>query len=211
MKIYQPESLEILIKRGLVQIGEETVIEAGVELCHPKRSGEQLPVIIGNNCYIRSGTVIYSGVKIGDHTQTGHRVMIRENTTIGNHSVIGTGAVVEFATTIGNHVMIETQAYITAFVEIEDYVFVAPCVVTTNDKNMLWRREGANRFLKGPTLQWGCRIGGGSTLLPAVTIGREAVVGAGSVVTKDIPPHAVAFGNPARIVAQVSPDEQIML
>lgn len=204
-------SVEELVARGLLLVGENTVIEPGVELCHPTRSGERKPVILGKNCYIRSGTVIYSGVSIGDGSQTGHHVMIRENAKIGQRSVVGTGAVVEFGTSIGNHVMIETQSYITANVIVEDYVFVGPCVVTTNDKRMLWRRHGANQHLKGPTLRWGCRIGGGSVLLPGVIIGREAMIGAGSVVTKDIPERKVAFGNPAQVVEDVPADESVQV
>lgn len=208
--IYTPKPLEELIEAGLVLVGERTTIERGVELCHPTRGGEQLPVRIGDDCYIRSGTVIYSGVTVGNGCQTGHHAMIRENSTLGNRTVVGTGAVVEFGTTLGDHVMIETQSYITANVVVEDYVFVGPCVVTTNDKRMLWRREGANQFLKGPTLRWGCRIGGGSVLLPGVEVGREAMIGAGAVVTKNIPARAIAFGNPATVTGEVSEEEGVV-
>lgn len=208
--IYEPKTLEALMEEGLVVVGEGTTVERGVELCHPTRSGEQKPVVIGKHCYIRSGTVIYSGVTIGDGCQTGHHAMIRENSVLGNRTVVGTGAVVEFGTTLGSHVMIETQSYITANVVVEDYVFVGPCVVTTNDKRMLWRREGANQFLKGPTLRWGCRIGGGSVLLPGVEVGREAMIGAGAVVTKDIPTRAIAFGNPATVVGEVGDEESVL-
>ncbi len=208
MRTY-PDSFVSLIQKGLLFIGENTTIEDNVELCHPTRAGEQLPVVLGRDCLVRSGTVLYSGVHLGDGSQTGHRVMIRENSRIGQRSVVGTGAVVEFGTTVGEHVMIETQAYVTANMVVEDYVFLGPCVVTTNDKRMLWRRNGANQFLQGPTLCRGCRIGGGSVLLPGITIGRDAMVGAGSVVTRDVPPGKLAFGNPARIMGDVSEQESI--
>ena len=202
-------TLQELMEQGLLVVGEGTTIEDGVELCHPTRSGEQLPVVIGKDCYIRSGTVIYSGVHFGDGSQTGHHVMIRENTRIGSRSVVGTGAVVEFGTTVGDHVMIETNTYVTANMVVEDYVFLGPCVVTTNDKRMLWRRDGANQFLQGPTIRRGCRVGGGSILLPGITLGQNAMVGAGSVVTKDVPAGKLVFGNPAQVMGDVPEEEYI--
>jgi acetyltransferase-like isoleucine patch superfamily enzyme len=76
----------------------------------------------------------------------------------------------------------------------------------TNDQRMLWRRDGAGEHLHGPVLRWGCRIGGGAILLPGVEIGRRAIVGAGSVVTRSVPALALATGNPARIVRTLSED-----
>lgn len=211
MQSDKSRSLQELIDLGLVKVGEGTIVEANVELCHPTKSGEQKPVIIGRNCHIRSGTIIYSGVELGDNCQTGHHVVIRENTRIGHHSIIGTGVKVEMDTTIGNYVLIETQSHITGKMIIEDYVFVGGFVGTTNDKRMLWQREGASQFLRGPTLEWGCRIGSGAILLPGVTIGREAIVGAGAVVTKDIPEKKVALGTPARVIGDVHDDEPVIV
>ena len=91
------------------------------------------------------------------------------------------------STRIGDHVLIETQAHVTEFMTIEDYVFLGPGCITTNDERMLHRRAGAASSLEGPLLRWGCRVGGGSVLLPGVTVGREAVVAAGSLVSRDVP------------------------
>lgn len=211
MQSDKPQSLQELIDLGLVKVGEGTIIEANVELCHPTKSGERKPVIIGRNCHIRSGTIIYSGVELGDNCQTGHHVVIRENTKIGHHSIIGTGVKVEMDTTIGNYVLIETQSHITGKMIIEDYAYVGGFVGTTNDKRMLWQREGDSQFLRGPTLRWGCRVGSGAILLPGVTIGREAIVGAGAVVTKDIPEKKVALGIPARVIGDVGDDEPVIV
>ncbi len=208
VKILTFKSVEQLISEQLLYLGDNTIIEDGVILCHPTRDGRVDPVRIGANCIIRSGTIIYSGVKMGNNCQTGHHVVIRENTTIGNFSVIGTGVKCEMDTRIGNHVLIETQSHITGNMVIEDYVFVGGFVGTTNDDRMVWMRKGERQF-KGPTLRFGCRIGSGAILLPGITVGREAMVGAGAVVTKDVSPFAIALGVPARVVGEVPADERL--
>lgn len=200
-----------LVAAGLLIVGAGTLIEPGVEICHPTRSGERRPVTIGTGCHLRSGTIVYSGVVLGNRVQTGHHVMIRENATVGSQSVVGTGAVVEFGTTVGNRVLIETRAYVTALMVVEDDVFIGPGVVTTNDRRMLWRREGAGQRLVGPILRAGARIGGGAVLLPAVEVGARSVVAAGAVVTQDVPAFAVVAGNPARIIRMLSPDDEPLL
>jgi UDP-2-acetamido-3-amino-2,3-dideoxy-glucuronate N-acetyltransferase len=208
MSMESPDELQRL---GLLILGEGVIIEPNVDLCHPTRSGERKPVKIGAGCHIRSGTVIYSGVELGDSCQTGHKVMVREDVTVGHHSILGTGATCEFGTTIGHHVSIETHAYITALMVVEDYVFVAPGVVTTNDRLMLWQRKGAREHLIGPKLRWGCRVGAGTVIFPGAEVGRRAIVGAGSVVRRDIPERALAVGNPARIVRILEETEDPIL
>lgn len=209
MKVLLPKSIEELLGLGLLIVGEGAIIENNVVLCHPTKTGVQDLVVIGQSCWIRSGAVIYSGVTIGSFCQTGHHIVVRENTRIGHHSVIGTGVKIEMDTVIGNYVLVETLAHVTARMVIEDYVFVGPSVVTTNDMRMLWQRKGAGQFLEGPVLKWGCRIGGGATILPGVVVGREAIVAAGSVVARDVPSRKVVAGNPARVVADVGRDEPV--
>ena len=108
--------------------------------------------------------------------------------------------------TIGAMTKIQADAYITAYSTLEEHVFVAPCVVTTND-NFMGRTERRHELIKGPTIRRGARIGGGAVLCPAVEIGEEAFVGAGAVVIKDVPPRVLVVGNPARVLRDVPEGE----
>ncbi|MDW8133370.1 MAG: DapH/DapD/GlmU-related protein [Candidatus Calescibacterium sp.] len=201
--IIKPLCIEELIEKDLLVIGENVRIEDNVVLCHPTRDGEIKPVYIGDHSYIRSHTVIYSGVKIGKYCQTGHFTFIRENTIVGDYSIIGTSVICEMNTQIGKYVLIETQSYITGYTIIEDYVFIGPCVITTNDYRMFHNRPWLRVELRGPIFKKGCRIGAGALILPGITIGEEAIVAAGSVVTKDVPPGTMVMGFPANIKRKV--------
>jgi acetyltransferase-like isoleucine patch superfamily enzyme len=122
--------------------------------------------------------------------------------------VLGRGSLVENDTTIGAMTRIQAEAYITAYSTLEEHVFIAPCVVTTND-NFMGRTEKRHELMKGPTIRRGARVGGGAILCPAVEIGEEAFVGAGAVVTKDVAPRVIVVGNPARVLRDV-PDEELL-
>jgi acetyltransferase-like isoleucine patch superfamily enzyme len=95
---------------------------------------------------------------------------------------------------------------VTAYSTLEEDVFIAPCVVTTND-NFMGRTERRKELMKGPTIRRGARVGGGAILCPGIEVGEEAFVGAGAVVTKDVPPRMVVVGNPARVLRAVTGDE----
>src|SRR6185437_6995017 len=113
---------------------------------------------------------------------------------------------VENDTTVGRGTRIQADAYVTAYSTVEEDVFIAPCVVTTND-NFMGRTERRKELMKGPTIRRGARIGGGAVLLPGIEVGEEAFVGAGAVVTKDVPPRKVVVGSPARVLRDVPEDE----
>ena len=181
-----------IILCGKVNLGAGTVLEDNVIV----GSKEDGVVNIGENSLVRSGTVIYSNVKIGKNFRTGHNVLIRENTEIGDDVLIGTNSVVDGNCKIGNNVSVQTNVYITAYTYIEDDVFLGPCAVTTNDKYM---RYGAE--LKGAIIKNGARIGANSTLLPGIVIGEGAVIGSGAVVTRDVAAMATVGGNPAREIS----------
>ncbi|MFC1963376.1 DapH/DapD/GlmU-related protein [Chloroflexota bacterium] len=174
---------------GEVSLGKDSVVEDNVILGH-RADGV---VNIGDNALIRSGSVIYSGVKIGQNFRTGHNILLRENTVIGDSVLIGTNSVVENNCKIGNDVSVQTGVYVTTNTTIENDVFMGPHSVTTNDKYM---RVGAK--LVGPTIKKGARIGANAVLLPGIVVGEEAVVGSGAVVTKDVLAETTVVGNPAR-------------
>lgn len=181
--------------RGNVIIGKDCRVQQYVVL----GDSDDGLLVIGDNGLIRSGSVIYSRVRIGDNFRTGHRVLIRENTKIGDNVMLGTDSVIDGNCRLGNNVSIQTNAYITAFTTIEDNVFIGPRVVTTNDKYMV---RGAK--LIGPTIKKAARIGANATLLPGVVIGEGAVVGSGAVVTSDVAPGTTVVGNPARVLRRKS-------
>lgn len=149
-------------------------------------------LVIGENALIRSGSIIYSGVKIGSSLRTGHHVVIRENTVIGDNVLLGTHSVVDGNCRIGNNVSAQTNVYITAHTVIEDDAFLGPCSATTNDKYMQYGAQ-----LRRPVIRKGARIGSNATILPGVTVNSNAVVGAGAVVTKDVKEGDTVVGNPA--------------
>ena len=125
---------------------------------------------------------------------------------LGDDCVLGRGSLIENDTTVGAGTRIQAGAYITAYSTLEEDVFIAPCVVTTND-NYMGRTERRKDVMRGPTIRRSARIGGGAILCPGVEIGEEAFVGAGAVVTKDVPPRTLVVGNPARVLRDVAADE----
>jgi acetyltransferase-like isoleucine patch superfamily enzyme len=164
------------------------------------------PTAIGDGTIVSTGAVVFAGTKIGARVILGDQSCVRERVVVGDDVVIGRGSLVENDTTIGALTKIQAEAYITAYSTLEEQVFVAPCVVTTND-NFMGRTERRHELVKGPTIRRGARIGGGATLLPGVEIGEEAFVGAGAVVTKDVQPRMLVVGNPARVLRPVPEDE----
>jgi acetyltransferase-like isoleucine patch superfamily enzyme len=185
---------EKAVLHGKVTLGEGTTVQENVVL----GNAEDGKLVIGRDSIIRSGTVIYSSVTIGNNFRTGHNALIRENTKIGDNVLVGTNSVIDGDCVIGNNVSIQSGAYVTRYTTIEDGVFLGPFCVTTNDKYM---KYGAT--LKGPVIKRGARIGANSTIMPGVTIGKGAIVGAGSVVTRDVRPDKVVAGVPARVVKDV--------
>jgi acetyltransferase-like isoleucine patch superfamily enzyme len=164
------------------------------------------PADLGTGTVVSTGAIVFAGAQIGARVIVGDQSCIRERVTVGDDVVIGRGALVENDTTIGARTRIQAEAYITAYSTLEEDVFVAPCVVTTND-NFMGRTEKRLELMRGPTIRRAARIGGGAILCPGVEIGEEAFVGAGAVVTKDVPARALVVGNPARVLREVSADE----
>ena len=164
------------------------------------------PTTIGDNTVISTGAIVFAGSSIGADCIVGDQSCIRERVTLGSNCILGRGSLIENDTTVGNGTRIQAEAYITAYSTLEEDVFIAPRVITTND-NFMGRTEKRHALRKGPTIRRGARVGAGAVICPAVEIGVEAFVGAGAVVVKDVPPQAVVVGNPARVLRDVPAEE----
>jgi acetyltransferase-like isoleucine patch superfamily enzyme len=164
------------------------------------------PAEIGAGTVVSTGAIVFAGTTIGAGVILGDQSCVRERVTVGDEVVVGRGSLVENDTTVGARTRIQADAYITAYSTLEEDVFIAPCVVTTND-DLMGRTERRHELVSGPTIRRGARVGGGAVLCPGVEIGEEAFVGAGAVVTHDVPPRTVVVGNPARVLREVPEDE----
>lgn len=164
------------------------------------RQISSLTLHIGRDASIRSGTIIYAGTKIGERLETGHNVVIREENSIGDDFEIWSNSIVDYGCQIGNDVKIHSNVYVAQFTQIDDDVFLAPGVTVANDPHPLC---GLCMDEQAPKILRGARIGVNVTILPGVTIGEHALIGAGSVVTKDVPARSVFYGNPARMAGFV--------
>ena len=168
---------------------------------------EELPPLeLGKETIVSTGAVVFAGTRIGARSIVGDQSCVRERCELGEDVVVGRGSLVENDTTVGARTKIQAHAYVTAYSTLEEDVFIAPCVVTTND-NFMGRTERRHELRKGPTIRRGARVGGAAVLLPGIEVGEEAFVGAGAVVTKDVPPHAVVVGNPAQQIREVPKEE----
>jgi acetyltransferase-like isoleucine patch superfamily enzyme len=164
------------------------------------------PTEIGAGTIVSTGAIVFAGSRIGARVILGDQSCVRERVEVGDDVVLGRGSLIENDTTVGARTKIQAEAYITAYSTLEEDVFIAPCVVTTND-NFMGRTEKRKALMKGPTIRRGARVGGGAILCPGIEVGEEAFVGAGAVVTKDVPARKLVVGNPARVLRDVPDDE----
>lgn len=149
--------------------------------------------VIGDDATIRSGSIIYTDVEIGDRFRTGHNVLVRAETQIGDDVLLGTNTVVDGAVTIGSHGSFQTGVYVPQKTEIGDCVFFGPHATITNDPYPL--RDGSR--IEGVTVDDHVSVGANATILPGLTLGRGSFVAAGALVTEDVPPETLAVGTPA--------------
>jgi UDP-2-acetamido-3-amino-2,3-dideoxy-glucuronate N-acetyltransferase len=207
-----PDSAEV---GGNVVIHAGTALGAGIRIHDGAVLGKPLslgpnstasregppPVVIGDGATIGAGAVLVAGATIGEGALVADQAHVRERAAIGRFSVLGRGASMENDAIVGAGARIQSGCYITAFCEVDDDVFMAPGVQTLNDPTAGRRAPGQK--LQGPRLRRGCRVGGAAVLLPGVEIGEEAFVGAGAVVTRDVPPRTLVVGIPARPVREL--------
>lgn len=182
-----------------VELGSNCKVDPGVLLGYlPGRKIMLQPVRIGEGAHIRAGTIIYASVEIGNDFETGHHVIIREQTKLGNGCSIWNNSTIDYGCIISDRVRIHCNVYVAQYTILEEDVFLAPGVMIANDPHPI-----CTKCMQGPTIKRGVRVGVNVTILPHVIIGENALVGAGSVVTTDVPAQAVVVGNPARVISRV--------
>ncbi|MFB4163993.1 DapH/DapD/GlmU-related protein [Alteribacillus sp. JSM 102045] len=181
-----------------VKIGSHCVlgIKPGGNKNMRKYKNRDKNLVIDENAQIGTHVSVYASTNIAKDVFIADHASIRENVMVGEGSIIGRGSMVEVNTKIGSNCTIQTLGYITAETVLENDVFIGPCVSMSNDKYMGTQNES----LKGPYIQQGAKIGNNTSMLPGVIIGNSSVVGAGSVVTHDVPSKKTVVGVPARIM-----------
>jgi acetyltransferase-like isoleucine patch superfamily enzyme len=194
------------ILRDGATIEEHTVVgkpEQGYAVGHvyPGAGGV---TVIGAGAELRAGAVAYAGVEVGTGTVVGHHTLLRSFVTVGDETQLGHHLTIERATRIGSFVRCSPGSHLTSSCVLADRVFLGAGVRTVNDREMTWRDPDRSPELVPPSFGHAARVGSGSVILGGITIGEHALVGAGSVVTRDVPPGTIAYGVPARVRGRVS-------
>jgi acetyltransferase-like isoleucine patch superfamily enzyme len=185
-----------LSSEHFAELGENCVIQPGciVGLKYRDNCG---PARLGRAAQLRTGTIVYGDVTVGEDFQTGHHVTVREKTVAGNHVLVGTNTVIDGMVSIGDFVKIESNCYVPTQTEIGTRVFFGPGVTLTNDRYPLKMRDEYTP--EGPVIEDGVTLGAGVVVLPGVRIGHDSFVAAGAVVTRDVPPFSLVAGVPGRV------------
>ena len=184
------------IKQGSF-IGARCILGEYLMDFYSDRQNKVHPLVIGENALIRSETIIYGDTILGNNFQSGHRVTIREESIIGNNVRIGTLSDIQGKCNIGNYVNLHSNVHIGQKSIIKDYVWIFPYVVLTNDPTP------PSESMIGVNVEAYAVIATGSIILPGVNIGEDSLVGAGSVVNKDVEKETLVVGNPIKKTLKV--------
>lgn len=204
----------VVIRKGArignqVQVGDHTVIGQ-----QPMRAANSAVTSdkahegphIKDRVRIGSSSIIYAGCTIEEDAFVADLATLREDVRVGRKTIVGRGVAIENQCSIGAFCKLETNAYITAYSTLGDRVFVAPGVRTSND-NFIGRTEERFKHFKGIIAEDGARLGVGCTILPGRRVGRDALIAAGAVLTKDAEAATVYVGVPAHAFGPVPPEQ----
>ena len=183
-------------------LGDNVIIEDFCIIGIPVIGGASSKTEIGDNSIIRAGTYIYAGNKIGHNFTSGNKVNIRENNNIGNNVSIGTLSVIEHNINIGDSARIHSQVFIPEYSILESNCWIGHNVVLTNSKYP--NHPSSKENLQGVRIMQDAKIGANSTILPGVVVGKSSLIGAGTLVTKNVPNGVVVAGNPFTILRKTS-------
>lgn len=181
-----------------VSLGDNVTVEDFCIIGCPFKGSDGQQTVIGDNSVIRSGTVIYAGNIIGNNFQTGNKANIRELNQIGDNVSVGTLSVIEHHIVIKSNVRIHSQVFVPEHSTLEEGAWLGPNVVLTNARYPC--SPNVKLELVGPVVGKGAKVGANSTLLPGVKIGHNSLVGAASLVTKDVKENTVVAGHPAKFI-----------
>jgi len=191
--------VSVTSRPGVAGVGWD--VDPGVLLGYASPRGPRPPLVLGDDARLRSGTVLYAGSRIGHRLQTGHHVVVREDCLVGDDACMWSNTVVDYSCRIGDRVKIHANCYVAQWTELCDDAFLAPGVTIAND--LYPGQEDSAAMMSGPWIGPGAQLGVNVTVLPFVRIGEGCLVGSGSVVTRDVPPGTVAYGNPAKVRGRV--------
>jgi acetyltransferase-like isoleucine patch superfamily enzyme len=166
--------------------------------------GAGADTVIAAGAVVRAGAIVYGDVRIGVNTLVGHHTLLRTGVRVGAETLLGHHLTVERATRIGRDVRCSPGSHLTSATHIADRVFLGAGIRTINDKTLTWRDPHRTLTLQPPRFDTGAKVGSGCTVLAGVTVGEHALIGAGSLLTHDIPAGALAYGSPARVHGQAS-------
>jgi len=181
-----------------VEIGDNSIIESYCEIGY-SNGKEKGPLKIGSDSKIRSHSILYAGSTIEKNLVTGHHVTIRENMKIGMNFQLGTLSDLQGESSIGDYVKLHSNVHIGQFSKIGNFVWIFPYTVLTNDPH-----PPSDGYTKGPEISDFAVIAVNCVIFPEVKVGEGSLVGAGCVLSKDLPPGQIAVGNPSKIVGNVS-------
>jgi len=179
-------------------IGDNTVIDGFCEIGYPTQLANGNPLVIGDNSRIRSHSVFYEGSSFKENLVTGHRVTVRENTHAGLNMQIGTLSDFQGDCIIGDFVRTHSNVHIGKHSKVGDYVWIFPYVVLTNDPHP------PSETMLGVTIKEYAVIATMAVLLPGITVNEHALVGAHTLVNRDVPANMVVAGNPGEVICETS-------